>query len=167
MSHSDEWSATPAPMPLATREIHVWRASLDGPGFLCQQLEATLAPDEVTRANRFFFPRDRQQFVAARGILRQLLANYLRRSPADLEFAYQPRGKPYLLLQPSDPSITFNVSHSHGLALLAFSIGRDLGVDVEHIRSDIASDEIASRYFAPQEVAELQSLPPSQRAEAF
>jgi len=108
-------------MPLATREIHVWRASLDGPGFLCQQLEATLAPDEVTRANRFFFPRDRQQFVAARGILRQLLANYLRRSPADLEFAYQPRGKPYLLLQPSDPSITFNVSHSHGLALLAFS----------------------------------------------
>ena len=51
--------------------------------------------------------------------------------------------------------------------MLAFSLGRDLGVDVELIRSDIASEEIASRYFAPREVAELQSLPPSARAEGF
>jgi 4'-phosphopantetheinyl transferase len=167
MSSPDHWSASPAASPIPPREVHVWRAGLDGSEFVRQHLEATLAPEEIARANRFFFPRDRQHFVAARGILRQLLSGYLGRPPADLEFAYHPRGKPYLLPQPTDVPIAFNVSHSHGLALLAFSLGREIGVDLERVRLNIASDEIASRYFAPREVAELQSLPSEQRPEAF
>src|SRR5206468_3486528 len=56
---------------------------------------------------------------------------------------------------------------SHGLALLAFAVGRNLGVDVEFVRSSLASEEIADRYFSPQEVAELRTLSPSLREEAF
>jgi len=167
MSSSDHWLPSPIPPQIASREIHVWRAPLNCPDLLLQRLETTLAPDEIARADRFFFPLDRQHFVVARGILRQLLAGYLRRSPTDIEFAYHPRGKPYLAPSTGDPPIAFNISHSHDMALLAFSVGRELGVDIERIRPDIAADEIASRYFSPQEVAELQSLPPEQRPEAF
>jgi 4'-phosphopantetheinyl transferase len=167
MSSPDEWSASPAASAIPPREIHVWRARLDGSEFLREQLEATLAPEEIARANRFLFPRDRQHFVVARGILRQLLAGYLGRSPADLAFAYQNRGKPYLVPGRADRPLAFNVSHSHGLALLAFAPGGEIGVDLERIRPDIPSAEIASRFFAPREVVELESLPPSQRPEAF
>lgn len=167
MSIPAQWSSTLAPPQIAPGQIHVWRAGLDCPDLLLQRLETTLAPDEIARADRFFFPRDRQHFIAARGILRQLLAGYLRRSPTDIEFAYHPRGKPYLAPSAGDPPMSFNISHSHGMALLAFSVGRELGVDIERIRPDIAADEIASRYFSPEEVAELQSLPSEQRPEAF
>src|SRR5207245_3486469 len=64
-------------------------------------------------------------------------------------------------------SVQFNGSHSHGLALLAFARGRHLGVDVELIRPEFAVDEIADRYFSPEEAMELRGLPPSLRAEAF
>jgi 4'-phosphopantetheinyl transferase len=152
---------------LAPREIHVWRVRLDCDESLHQRLEATLSAEEIARANRFFFPRDRQCFIAARGILRTLLAGYLRLAPAHIDFTYRPQGKPYLLSTPSAPPISFNISHSHGVALLAFSQSRELGIDVERIRPDIACDEIARRYFAHREIAELHSLPPAQRPEAF
>jgi 4'-phosphopantetheinyl transferase len=167
MSSPDQWSASLAPFAITPREIHVWRARLDCSEIISQRLETTLAPEEIARADRFLFPRDRHHFVVARGILRQLLASYLKSSPAALEFAYHPRGKPYLILQPADPPLVFNISHSHDLSLLAFSLGRELGVDVEFVRRDIASEEIAVRYFAPREVVELQSLPLAARAEAF
>ena len=166
MPPSDDWSASPAQPILTPHEVHVWRAHLDCSDLVLRRLEAALSPEEIARANRFFFLRDRQHFIAARGILRQLLAEYLRRSPVDLEFAYHSRGKPYLV-SPTVTPVAFNVSHSRGLALLAFSPGRELGADLEFIRPEIASDEIASRYFAPSEVAELQSLSPAQRPEAF
>jgi 4'-phosphopantetheinyl transferase len=53
------------------------------------------------------------------------------------------------------------------LALLAFALGRNLGIDVEFIRPEFPADEIAQRYFSPKEVMELRTLPPSLRAEGF
>jgi len=63
--------------------------------------------------------------------------------------------------------VQFNVSHSRGLALLAFALGRNLGIDVEFIRPEFPADEIAQRYFSPKEVMELRTLPPSLHAEGF
>jgi 4'-phosphopantetheinyl transferase len=167
MSDADCWAANSDRLELGEAEIHVWRASLDFGGNLLRQMETSLAPDELARANRFHFQRDRNSFVATRGVLRDLLGRYLDRSPAELEFDYSPRGKPCLRATPLGRSVPFNVSHSHGLALLAFAPGRHVGVDVELIRRDFACEEIAKRYFSPQEVAELDALPPSSRAEGF
>jgi 4'-phosphopantetheinyl transferase len=161
------WPNNSGDLLLLPGEIHVWSAHLDCAGPLLERLAATLSVDETARANRFFFPRDRSAFIAARGILRHLLGSYLHRAPTDLQFAYQPRGKPFLAARSQDTPLEFNIAHSHGLALLAFSLGSSLGVDVEFVRSDFASEEIAERYFAPPEVAELRSLPPAQRPEGF
>jgi 4'-phosphopantetheinyl transferase len=167
MPDLDPWLPQPAGFDLPDSVVHVWRAVLDCSEFETRQYEETLAADEMTRAGRFYFPRDRNNFIAARGILRALLGRYLDRPPSDLEFEYGAHGKPSLRETGAAHSAQFNVSHSHGLALLAFSRARHLGVDVEQIRPDIAAEEIAERYFSSQEVAELLGLPPAIRAEAF
>jgi len=164
----DAWGAAPEAVALGKDEIHVWRVHLDDfdDGAL-DRFKATLAPDEQARADRFVFPRDRNGFTATRGILRELLSRYLHRAPAQIEFDYGPQGKPSLRERSSEKSIQFNVSHSHGVALLAFAVARAVGVDVELVRPDFAGEGIALRYFSPQEVNELRSLPSSQRDEGF
>ena len=164
---SSSWTDSPRKVDLRGGEIHVWRARLDCDKPLLKQFEATLSSDEMSRAERFHFSRDRNAYIICRGIVRELLARYLNRSASELEFGYGPWGKPFL--QQDDPSqpIQFNMSHSQGWALLAFGIGRNLGVDVEFIRADVAVTELAERYFSMQEIAELKALPPTMRAEGF
>jgi phosphopantetheinyl transferase len=50
--------------------------------------------------------------------------------------------------------------------LLAFTVGRHLGVDVEPVRP-FAGEEIAERYFSPQELMELKRLPAALQDEGF
>ncbi len=167
MQDSNSWPLGPEQLELREGEVHVWRVFLDCQEVVLRRLEATLAPDEKARASRYLFERDRNGFITARGVLRELLGRYLKCSPAQVKFDYGPRGKPYLLPGFVEPPVQFSVSHSHGLALLAFAVGLDLGVDVELVRPDFASDDIAERYFSPQEVSELRALPPPLRAEGF
>jgi 4'-phosphopantetheinyl transferase len=155
------------PLDLLETEIHVWKAALSCEESTLQRLEAMLSTDELERANRFFALRDRSNFVAARGILRDLLGKYSNRAPGELEFSYSPKGKPSLRTELQNAPIRFNISHSHGLALLAFAANRELGVDVEWIRPNVAFEEIAKRYFSPLEVTELKSLDPALRAVGF
>ena len=92
-------------------------------------------PMRKPERNVSFFHRDRSRFIATRGILRELLGGYVNLAPGHLEFDYGPQGKPTLRTALPQQSVQFNVSHSHGVALLAFSVGRRLGVDVELVRS--------------------------------
>ena len=142
------WTPAPASLQLGADEVHVWRASLDCDLPVLARLEATLSPDETVRANRFFLLTDRNHFVVARGILRELLGAYLRSSPANLQFNYGNYGKPVLVAKTFSLSLQFNLSHSGGLAVYAFSLGRRLGIDVEQIRPQLAGEDIARRYFA-------------------
>ena len=167
MPDPKSWGPNPGPLALEEAEIHVWRAYLDRAEMVLHQFEATLSTDEKARADRFVFRRDRNHFVATRGLLRELLGMYLSRSPQDLQFDYGALGKPSLRGEIFNHAVQFNVSHSHGLALLAFTVGRNLGVDVEFVRPGFASEEIANRYFSPQEVAELRTLSPSLQEEGF
>ena len=61
----------------------------------------------------------------------------------------------------------FNLSHSHGLAVYAFALGREVGIDLEPIRPDFVSDDIAGRYFSTQELNELRALSPESGLEGF
>lgn len=148
---------------LTSDEVHVWRAHLDRPDEDLRALERTLTPDERTRAMRYRFLKDRVHFTVARGILRTLLGRYLSRQPSELQFRYNQYGKP--LLEENTP--TFNVSHSHGMALFAFTRGREVGVDIEYMLPGRAEMSIARRFFSPYEVAALQAVPAAQQTQAF
>jgi 4'-phosphopantetheinyl transferase len=143
-------------------EVHVWSACLDD--LPEAALRAPLSPDERERGGRFHFERDRRRFVTARGLLRALLGRYLDVDPADLLFGYGPRGKPFLA---GRDELRFNLSHSGGLALLAFARGCEVGVDVEQVRPVPESEDIARHCFSAREGEELRSLRADERGAAF
>lgn len=133
-------------------------------GLLMNRLKSLLTADELARANRFHFDEDRRAFVAIRSTLRILLALYVSIPPNDLRFIYNCKGKPSLT---DDHPIRFNVSHSGAMALLAFALGQELGVDIERIRGMRDMTGIARGFFCPEESADLASVPPPDRARAF
>jgi 4'-phosphopantetheinyl transferase len=167
MSTETVWSSAAHPVVLPDNEVHVWRASLDHEPSIVHDMEATLSGDEIARAARFHFRRDRDRFVAGRNILRALLGAYLNKPPASLNFSYGLRGKPALQIGDFRPNAKFNLSHSHGLAVYAFAFDREVGIDVELVKPEFAGFEIGDRYFSPHEVAALRALPKDLQAEGF
>lgn len=161
-----EWNFAPSGFRLQADEIHVWRAPLACDTIKLRQFEEALTDDERRRADQYFFERDRKYFIASRGILRELLATYTHRSPADVQFRYGPQGKPSLDGK-IEESIRFNMSHSYGMAVFAFGLDCELGIDLEFIRPEIAIEEIAQQYFSRQELREFRALPSDLRPEGF
>jgi 4'-phosphopantetheinyl transferase len=167
MPDPDIWSSPPKNLELPEREIHIWRANLDLEPEVLSRLASTLDNDEKARAGRFHFTRDRDNFTACRGILRELLGGYIGSSPASIEFAYGEFGKPAQHPRNSGPPIRFNLSHSSGLAVFAFARNCEIGIDLEAISPEFAGEEIAERYFSARELAELMALPAETRPEGF
>jgi 4'-phosphopantetheinyl transferase len=161
------WGAPPETVTLGKNEVHVWRASLELPSSEVEALQHNLTEEELVRADRFHFQRHRSHFIAARGLLRTILGRYLKTDPGTLRFGYGPRGKPELAGKAGQRALHFNVSHSHGLALYAVTDDREVGVDVERIRPDVAGEKIAERFFSPREAATLRELPAQMQQEAF
>ncbi|HEX8180613.1 MAG TPA: 4'-phosphopantetheinyl transferase superfamily protein [Pyrinomonadaceae bacterium] len=167
MPTPDTWSPPPADLTLAHDEVHVWRASLEQPAHVLAQLRATLAADEHERAARFHFERDRAHFIVGRGVLRAILGRYLPGRAEQLQFQYGAYGKPALTAEFARGSLSFNLAHSHALALFAVTRGRAVGVDVEYLRAELAGTQIAERFFSAREVAALCALPAEQQPRAF
>jgi 4'-phosphopantetheinyl transferase len=163
----DVWRTPPALLSLVDRDVHVWKAPLDLATTRVQRLGETLAEDEQARARRLFFERDRRRFIVCRGVLRALLGRYLGAAPGALKFRYSPHGKPAVAIGFGGDALRFSVAHAHDMALYGVAIGREIGIDLEHIRPDFASDHIAEQYFSRREVAALRALSPASRLEAF
>jgi 4'-phosphopantetheinyl transferase len=152
---------------LRSDDVHVWRVALDQPASVAQSFLRILAPDERRRSENYYFPKDRDCFVIARGVLRTLLGRYLQSEPDQLRFCYGSHGKPALIGPSGSDQIRFSVSHSNQLALCAVTRNREVGVDVEYVREDLANTEIAERFFSSREAAMLRALPIERRVEGF
>jgi len=162
------WRPATEPIALADHEAHVWRASLDPPASRLQTLKHTLAPEERSRASQFRFAIHSTRFIAARGILREILGRYLGREPRSVRFAYNGYGKPFLVEEAGDDPIFFNVTHSEDLALYAFTRLGDIGIDVEQITAEAKDYEnLARRFFSAAELQQLHAVPPEHHQTAF
>jgi 4'-phosphopantetheinyl transferase len=87
--------------------------------------------------------------------------------PGTLRFCYSEYGKPGLDQEFGGDENSFNLSHSNALGLLAVTRHRAVGVDIEHIRPDLADEQIARRFFSSREVQSLIALPAEVQKEAF
>jgi 4'-phosphopantetheinyl transferase len=154
------------PLRICPGEIHVWPISLAVSDEVHAECCALLTEEELARARQFLHTEHQKRFVAGRGRLRQILSRYLASSPAEVCFWYTSYGKPFLADE-AEHLLRFNLSHSADQALLAVTREWSIGVDLERIRPDFATDEIAQRFFSQQECTELRQLPADQRAEAF
>jgi 4'-phosphopantetheinyl transferase len=149
---------------LADRTIHVHTVRLQAPDTRAADFHGILTPDERDRAARFRFDHLQRSFILARGALRLLLGQYLRTPPGAIALQYGPNGKPAL----ADPTrLRFNLSHSGGLALFAFTLDCEVGIDVEQIRPLPDMEQIAARQFGVEESSELLALPAGRRQSAF
>jgi len=158
------WTVPPPSPSLESGTVHVWRIALDQPDESLKRFRRTLEPDELNRAGRFHFEKHRRHFIVARGFLRSVVARYLETQPETLRFSYGAYGKPELT---SEHVLRFNLSHSHEVALLAVTLDAELGVDVEHIRADFASEDVARRFFSRAEVEVFNALPKEEQVAAF
>src|SRR6185312_16328849 len=165
--HASAWNIPPDNLQLLENEVHVWRASLNVPAFVLSSLQQALTGEEIARAARFYFEKDRKHWTVARGVLRILLSRYLKTHPHQFSFCYNDYGKPLLEKSAHSPQLQFNISHSHELALYAFTPAREIGVDVEYMRSNLDYMELAEHTFSAYENEMLQALPTEMRREAF
>ena len=162
-----DWLKATEPFKIASLEFHVWRVCLDVPSITLERLLSFLSSEEKARAERFVFPRDKEHFIMARGTLRELLGRYLDEAPEKIKLWTNVWGKPSLTESGRRGAIYFNLSHSHGMAAYVFSLEGQVGIDIEKVRPEVGSEEIAQRYFSPSEIRELSSLPLELRAEGF
>lgn len=152
---------------LIDSSVHVWLAELTLSSARMSAFESILSADERQRADRFRFAKDRLRYVSARGQLRELLSLYLKEDSHKIQFSYSHFGKPMLSAPFSRSKIQFNTSHSGSLALYAVTRISRIGIDIEAVRPDFATEEVAKRFFSPGEVESLFRLPPAVRARAF
>ena len=129
--------------------------------------KALPSEDEHQRMARLVFDRDQRAFVITRAHVRTMLSRYAAVAPTDWRFVENVHGRPEILDRPAGtPDLRFNISHTDGLIACAVTIGREVGVDVEHIGRHLTHD-IAGRFFAPDEVADLRRLPLDDQERVF
>jgi 4'-phosphopantetheinyl transferase len=177
-----EWRTGGDSPHLAADDIRVWLVDLAvglGPDDDVDSVEpgpelAVLADDERARAARFVRARERRRFVRCRAALREILGGLLGQPPGAVQFRSARQGKPELnsaraagarLDGPCD--LRFNVSHSAELALIAVCRGRELGVDLERVRSIGEADRIVASFFSTAEQAEFAKVEDHARSLAF
>lgn len=151
--------------PLDGDQVAIWALDLEL-AMGTAGLDQVLSADERNRAARFVFTKDRSQYVTTRAILRVLLGAYAGCAPADITFSYGPYGKPELE-GPTKDKLRFNVSHSHSAALLAFTLNRRVGVDIEYRKKDLDIDGLAPSVLSPEEEGKLEILTLEGRISAF
>jgi len=143
--------------------IQVWHAST---GVRAQATDlALLSAAERQRAARFRFEQDRASYVLGKRMTRSVLGRALALPGGSLEFVEGPRGKP--AVRGADSRLTFNLAHSGTELLLAVSLGRQVGVDIERERNDLDLLKLAERYFCRRELEALTDATEPERGRRF
>ena len=152
-----------------SRVVHVVLVRQDDPALpaALARWRPLLSADELAREARFYFAADRERFAIGRALTRLQLSRFLGGDPRGWRFRVNGHGRPELDLPPGTaPPLGFNVSHTPGLVACAVTSTPDVGVDVEIVTRRLNHD-IADRFFAPREVADLRALPVEQQPHVF
>ncbi len=103
--------------------------------------------------------------AAARAALAEILAAYLGGAEA-AEIIVEEGGKPRLAAAPE--RLSFNLSHSGGLALIAIAAGgASVGVDVERVKPRRDLPRLARRWLPAADAEAVAGAPEAERERAF
>jgi 4'-phosphopantetheinyl transferase len=152
-------------LELSAEVVHLWSISLSTSAEGTRILRRLLSSGECEEADRFHFEADRQRFIAARAVLRSLLASYTNRRAEELTFHYNSSGKPRLV--GGGKHVEFNLAHSEAQALYGFRVDHSIGVDIEVIQPYDDFLTMADKYFAREEYVSVTSSPEQERNELF
>jgi 4'-phosphopantetheinyl transferase len=161
------WQESTSKPVLEANEVHLLLTNLDRASWQPDTLQHVLSEKECLQAKKFHFDADRNRFIVRRAILRQVLGQYLGKTPGQIEFSENSFGKPALANASGEFTLQFNLSASGEWAMGAFTARCRLGVDIEKVRQDLSWTEIAGQFFHPQEVKCIGELPEPERLAAF
>jgi 4'-phosphopantetheinyl transferase len=159
-------NATDPRFRLEAGEVALFSVSLVREEAAQARLLSTLSDAERRRAERFLVEAPRSRFIVARATLRRLLGRFLGVAPGALELQEGPKGKPALAPR-HGRDLRFNVSHSGDRALIAFALGREVGVDLERVERTTDLLAIARRFFSERELECLLGVAKRGRPRAF
>lgn len=151
-------------MDLQWNNVHIWNIEANLESNQAELSIDFLSPDEIERASKYKFERDRRVFITARSALRRLLGKYLGIDPTKIGFFYNSYGKPNII---QDKQLNFNVSHSEKNIVIAFAKGLGIGVDIEKIKNDFDPMELAENFFSQEEIKALSNHEEESRYRAF
>ncbi len=157
----------PFDLHLPVGQVQVWHAWLDSPAEKLTYFESLLSNDEHERSKRFFFERDRHNYITARGLLRCLLGAYLEMEPEKILISYGRQRKPAIRSERPGTSLEFNLSHSNGLGAFAFCLGSPVGIDIEYIRPLPDEDRFAEQFFSATEIDWMAAHSGFEKQEGF
>ena len=156
------WPDGPARPPPPNAAVDLWIADLQGPGWPPFE---RLPGAERESAAAILRPDAAARWTASHWALRTVLGRYLGEEPAGIALAAGERGKPRLADAPE--RLLFNLSHSAGMALIAVTAGREVGVDIERVQPRRDFLALAERSLDPGAVAAVRDAAPAERAGAF
>ena len=164
---SDLWQQTPASLNLLPDHIDIWLCHLKHLSNNVDEFYLLLADDERERADKLKSEDKKQQYIITRGSLRKRLGLLTHIDAKDFVFEYLEHGKPVLADDSRYVDITFNVSHSYDLALIAISKNHHIGTDIEKINIDSDHQQLVKRFFSKAEQHAFNALAETIRAKAF
>ncbi|WP_282123523.1 4'-phosphopantetheinyl transferase family protein [Algibacter mikhailovii] len=154
----------PINFALATNQLHTWVLYFDVLEEKKTFLKKFLSQDEIIKASKFRFDKDKNCSIITRGALRLLSGMYLNMSPENIIFKYGDYGKPDFEME---TELKFNVSHSGNMAIIGFVLNKDIGVDIEKIKYDFEVMDIVDNYFSQLEIESLKKLPVQEHNQGF
>ncbi len=160
--------STPALMPLAPDEVHVWITEpeqIEEPRLL-EAYWGILSSGEREKQRRFHFERHRRQYLVSHALVRLTLSRYAPVAPQEWSFRTNAYGRPEVLGERGS-RLRFNLSHTDGMAVVAVALDEEVGVDVEDSQRQGETVGLADHYFAPAEVVALRALPVDLQQERF
>ena len=148
--------------------VDIWYTLLsraDDPVLLSQYYKM-LSTDEQKQARRFVFDKHRNQYLAAHALIRSALSYYVGVTENDWVFEKNSYGKPHVNSPPGN-ALSFNLSHTEGMVIVAVATTREVGIDVERRERELDWLPIAKRFFSPHEVEQLEKVPEVDRGVFF
>ena len=143
--------ANPAATILETGEVHLWRYRFGHDTASAVDDSKVLNKTERDRSERVADPGRRSRIIESRVVLRYLLAGYLSLLPFAVKIQKGKLGRPELSLRHNKTELSFNLSHSGDLMVLAVVRGSKVGVDIEQLKSRSGLDKLARRVFSRSE----------------
>lgn len=161
-----DWISTPDPLHIEPSLVHVWRVVHPLENKIDSH-QSMLSPEENRRATKYHQQHDADRYIQNHIVLRRTLSEYLDIPPENVVFETNQIGKPSLINSQNPQRINFNISHSGNLLLIAITLQRQVGIDVELIKPLPDMDSMVELYFSQSENSSFSALPDKEKIRAF
>ena len=153
-----KWHNLSASTTLAPKDVHLWYIRLDQSQISKEVASNFLSRKEKVKAKQFSSV-EQKQYIIKRCAIRGILSRYIGISTQDIQFKYGPNGKPCIGARVGGERLTFNVSYSHNLCLIAVTKSGDVGIDIEYLHSRFSLIPLMNHFFSESEIHKITVLP--------